>query len=94
MATSPRKRRTAPVVQVTHDQIRADWNALFDKHPWLDGLTCTNHCANVFCCPPDDLPDWGALSQASGLLWLAGGPATATTLTRDALPDEMPEILR
>lgn len=60
------------------------WNALLDRHPWLDGLESS--CGNVACCPANvDGLDWSALSQACGLLFLATGNSGPERITRDLL---------
>ena len=70
---------------VSRDEVLTQWNTLFDKHPWLEGLACEGTCGDVLCCPPRDVPDSQPLSRATGLLFLGAGTTSAPTLSRDLL---------
>lgn len=70
-------------VTVSRAQLQSAWDALFDAHPWLDGLA-TVACDSVFCCPPGDVDvDWDVLTRAGGLLFLATGVSGVRVLLRD-----------
>lgn len=74
--------------EVSQETLKAKWDELFRDFPWLDGLTTDGTCGDVFCCPSGVLPDWGALSEAGGILWLVGGANGPTKTLRHAdFPD-------
>lgn len=73
------------IIWVTREEVLADWNALFDAHPWLEGLTSNGTCASITCCPPPRLRDRDVWNRARGLLFLGCGDTSARTLTRSLL---------
>lgn len=75
----------ARTIEVTAEGLLARWNELFDRHPWLDGLS--GACGDVFCCP-NDPEDWLVLSEVSGLLFLAGGDRSVKRLSRGLVTAE------
>ena len=82
--STPARKRTARAIVLTSESLQAQWDALFDAHPWLEGLSCDNYCEDVFCCPPSHMPDegWDVISEVSGLLFLATGSSHVPTLHR------------
>jgi len=85
--TKPQKKSTRPArsIVLSRPNIVDQWNALFDAHPWLEGLS-TENCESVFCCPGPEVEDWAALSEASSLLFLSGFNGQPTTLCHSLIP--------